>query len=220
VRALSRLLSLALATSSLNACGGAVPATPSPSDARASLDGPAVARAPVAPPRPSITGCVESRELKAYVLALDAHRRDARRAALDALGATDEERRGAFGGAGAPDQLDATFDANGRRFAVAAQLAPGFEPEATLARQGGRLRRLDERPRAHPAPVRVCGVQRCNDEQRARPDRAAARPLVIELGPNETWGEPLELRYDYWWASVSYDRAEPCAPSAAVSATP
>jgi hypothetical protein len=219
VRALSSLLSFAFATSSLGACGATGSTTPSASAARAAPDARPVdsASAPIAPPRPSITGCVESRELKEYVRALDAQRRDARRAALAALGATDEERQGVFGKPSGPDRLDATFDAGGRRFAVAAQLAPGSEPRTTLARQGARLRRIDERPRAHPSSVRVCGVQRCSSGQGGRRDTErppAVRPLLIELGPGEAWGEPLELRYDYWWASVSYDRAEPCEPPA------
>lgn len=162
---------------------------------------------PVPPPRPGILGCVESRELKDYVLALDAQRDEARRAALAAMGATPESRRGAFGAAGAAT-LDQSYEADGKRFAVAAELAPRFEPRAELARQGHVLRRIDERPRAHAVDVLVCGLERC-----ARPgagQRVAARPLMVELGPGESWGGALELAYDYWWARVRYDRRETC----------
>jgi hypothetical protein len=168
-----------------------------------------VSRGPVPEPRPGILGCVESRELADYVHALDAHRAEARRASLTALGATAEDRRGVFGAAGAA-ALDQSYEADGKRFAVAAQLAPHFEPRAALAKQGPVLRRIDERPRAHPVDVLVCGLERC-----ARPrsgQRVEALPLVVELGPGERWGGALELAYDYWWARVRYDRRETCPP--------
>jgi len=208
------LLGLVAAISTISAVGCA----------RASAEPPAAppvagaaSAAPVRAPRAGITGCVESRELKAYVLALEARRLETRRAALAALGATDEERRGVFGDAGA-SELGKTFEANGRRYAIAAQLALHFEPKVTLARQGTLLRRITERPRAHPTPVLACGVQRCPREARSGPE--PARPLLIELEPAEAWGDALELGYDYWWADVRYDRAEPCASASAASSTP
>jgi hypothetical protein len=66
--------------------------------------------------------------------------------------------------------------------------------------------------------------------KKGRTAPARERPLAIELLPGETWGEPLELGYDYWWASVRYNRAGACAlapapgapaaPSSDASATP
>jgi hypothetical protein len=219
VRGLLGLFAAALASSCLGACRGSVgaPVTASSRELSSAQELEA-ASAPVPPPHPSVTGCVESRELLEYVLALDAHRRQARRAALAALGASDEERQGSFGEGAGPARLGASFEANGLRFAVAAELALQFDPVVTLARQGTRLRRIDERPRAHGVAVLVCGVQRC--PRKVRSGRSLVRPLVIELLPGETWGEPLELRYDYWWANVSYDRSEPCASPSAASATP
>lgn len=176
----------------------------------------AASTAAPAPPRPSITGCVESRELKRYVLALDTRRDEARRAALAALGATVEQRPAVFAGGGTTLALDRTLDSAGRRWVVAAQVAPGFAPEARLARIGDVLYRLEERPRALAAPLLACGVQRC---RRPR-DGAARAPLpirsvLIELRSGERWGGALAVRYDYWWADVGYDRAEACGPGEA-----
>jgi hypothetical protein len=70
------------------------------------------------------------------------------------------------------------------------------------------LRRIDERPRAHPVDVLVCGLERCTRPTRGQ--RVAARPLVVELAPAESWGGSVELAYDYWWARVRYDRREAC----------
>jgi hypothetical protein len=176
-----------------------------------------VAGAPVAAPHPTVTGCVESRELRAFVEALDAHRQSARRAVLAELGAEPEERRGAFGDAGMAPALDSTLEAGGRRFGVVARYAPHFEPTVSLAKTGNELHRIDERPRAHAVPVLVCGVRRC---PRPSPPRSAprgraaeaTRPVLIELGPSEGLGAALGVAYDYWWADVSYDRAEPCGP--------
>jgi hypothetical protein len=233
-------LALIFGSLGLTACAGpsgaVTPASPAGNSSAAGEVGNARV-SPVPPPRASITGCVESRELKAHVLALEAHRTKARRAALAALGASDEPRAGRFG---APDELarvGSTFEANGKRWAVAAHLAGPFEPRTTLAKQivpeGALLRPIAERPRAHPVGVVSCGVQRCASKPAepcppapgtpAAPCRpratSPARPLMIELGPNETWGAPLELAYDYWWANVSYEEVEPCTAGAA-SATP
>lgn len=157
-------------------------------------------------------GCVESRELKDYVLALEAHRREAQGAALAALRASSEERPGVFGEPGVSGRLDHTFEAGGKRFAVAAQQSPLFEPRVNLARQGSVVRRLDERPRAHAVDVLACGVRRCPEPRASA--RVEARPLLVELSPGETWGGALELVYDYWWAAVRYDRREACEPPA------
>jgi len=190
----------ALASVLLGACAAASGSASAPNAATP-------ANSPVPPPRPGILGCVESRELKDYVLALDAQREQARRAALAALGATRDDRRGVFGAAGAA-ALDQSYEAHGKRFAVAAELAPHFEPSATLAKQGPVLRRIDERPRAHAVDVRVCGLERCASPSARQ--RVAARPLLVELAPGESWGGSLELAYDYWWARVRYDRHETC----------
>jgi hypothetical protein len=168
----------------------------------------AAANSLVPAPRPSILGCVESRELKDYVRALDAQREQSRRAALAAVGATPVERRGLFGAAGAA-ALDQSYEAGGKRFAVAAELAPHFEPRAALAKQGPLLRRIDERPRAHAVDVLVCGVERCPQPRAGQ--RVAPRPVVVELAPGESWGGSLELANDNWWARVRYDRREACA---------
>ena len=202
---------------------GAANASASPGSSRvASTSDPSssdAASSPVPPPCSGILGCVESRELKEYVLALDARRQEARRAALAALGSTSEIRRGAFAAAGGV-ALDQSYEADGKHFAVAAELAPHFEPSVALAKQGRVLRRIDERPRAHAVDVLACGLERC--APRSRGQRSEARPLVIELAPDESWGGPLELGYDYWWARVRYPRRESCpqAPSSAASATP
>jgi hypothetical protein len=198
----------ALASVLLGACAAASGSATDPNAATpATPVDPAAGGGPVPPPRPGILGCVESRELKDYVLALDAQRDQARRAALVALGATRDDRRGVFGAVGAA-ALDQSYEAHGKRFAVAAELAPHFEPRAALAKQGPVLRRIAERPRAHAVDVLVCGVERCASPG-ARP-RVAVRPLVVELAPGESWGGALELAYDYWWARVRYDRHQAC----------
>lgn len=195
----------ALASVLLGACAAA---SGSASTANAAAPATSAAAAsPVPPPRPGILGCVESRELKDYVLALDAQREQARRAALAALGATRDDRRGVFAAAGAA-VLDQSYEADGKRFAVAAELAPHFEPQAALAKQGPVLRRIAERPRAHAVDLLVCGRERC--ASRGTRQRVAVRPLLIELAPGESWGGSLELAYDYWWPRVRYDRAEAC----------
>jgi hypothetical protein len=198
IPALASLLlgACATASGSASASNAAAPATPV-----------AAGAGPVPPPRPGILGCVESRELKDYVLALDAQREQARRAALVALGATRDDRRGVFGTAGAA-ALDQSYEAHGKRFAVAAELAPHFEPRAALAKQGPVLRRIAERPRAHAVDVLVCGIERC--ESPGARQRVAVRPLVVELAPGERWGGSLEVAYDYWWARVRYNRSEAC----------
>jgi hypothetical protein len=167
--------------------------------------------APTAP-RPSITGCVESAELKRYVLALDAQRSEARRSALAALGATAEVRAAELASGATTLGLDHTFEAGGKRWVVAAQVAPGFAPEARLASVGNLIHRIEERPRAFATPLLACGVRRCLPSQHTRSAPLAVRSVLIELQPGERWAGPLVVSYDYWWADVSYDRVETCAP--------
>lgn len=165
-------------------------------------------------PGPGISGCVESADLKAYVLSLEGHRKAARDAALAAQGVEREERRGLFADAGAPDRLESTFESGGKRFVVVAQVAPPFEPRVTLAKQGNELHRIDERPRAHPVPVVACGTNTCKPRSATHappsPPRTPARAVVVELAPEESLGRALGLSYDFWWADVRYDRQRPC----------
>ncbi len=165
-------------------------------------------------PGPGISGCVESADLKAYVLALEGHRQAARGAALAAQGVERDERRGLFAAAGAPDTLESTFEAGGKRFGVVAQIAPPFQPSVSLAKQGNELHRIDERPRAHPVPIVACGTNTCKpraaDRATPSPPKAPARAVVVELAPEESLGRALGLSYDFWWADVRYDRQRPC----------
>jgi hypothetical protein len=204
---LTFIASLAIGAAGV-ACRAAEPVL-RPSE-RSGVAGP---EAPVPPPRPGITGCVESPSLKAYVQRLDAHRKQARQAALSALGASSEERQGVWAQPGAPKRLGDTFEVGGKRFAVAAQLASELEPRVSLASQAGALRRIEERPRAHAVRIVGCGTQRCS--RRSPPAPVTVRPLAIELAPGERWGEPLGLSYDFWWADVRHATVEACAPEAA-----
>jgi hypothetical protein len=197
---------VALAGGLLGACARTSGVASTEARAASSTAGRA-AESPVQAPRPGILGCVESRELKEYVLSLDAHRQQARRAALAAFGATRDERRGVFGSSGAAS-LDQSYEAGGQRFAVAAELASHFEPRVSLARQGSVLHRIDERPRAHAVDVLACGLERCTPPVSG--PRVAARPVVIELASGESWGGALRVTYDYWWARVRYDQRETC----------
>ena len=174
----------------------------------------------MAPPITTVTGCVESRELKDYVLALEAARTKARERALATLGVRAEERRGRLADPGA-GALDSVVSQGEQRWAVVGMLASGFEPMASLARDGEVLRRIDERPSAHATPVLSCSERRCPPPSAPRAtSRAEARPLLIELAPGESLGAPLTLGYDYWWADVHYASTERCAAPSAVSATP
>ncbi len=168
---------------------------------------------PVRPPGPGISGCVESRELKEYVQALENRRRAARGTALAALGVRGEERRGVFAPPGAANALGETHTSAGQRFGVVAYVAPPFEPKALLAKQGNSLHRIDERPRAHPVPVLACGTQACRapSQGRTQPVRSVpARPVLVPLEAGETLGNALLVSYDFWWAQVSYDRKAEC----------
>lgn len=170
--------------------------------------------APVASPLASVTGCVESPELRAYVLALDAHRAEARERALAALGARAEQRSGHLGEPGALAPLDQVLLEGERRFAVVGRVAAGFPPVAALAGAGHVLHRIDERPRAHAVPVLSCGERRCASPAAEAHAPSEVRPLLVELGPGERLGAPLELVYDYWWAAVDYASSERCAGQA------
>jgi hypothetical protein len=94
------------------------------------------------------------------------------------------------------------------RSVVVAHLAVENPPPVTLARDGHVLRAVEERPRAHPVALHVCGVQPCAPA-RGLP-RRPVRPLGIDLAPGEALGEPLQVSYDYWWASVTYSERRSC----------
>jgi hypothetical protein len=146
--------------------------------------------------------------LKAYVQALQSERQLAGDAALAALGVRREVRPAFFAPSGVPNQLGETYVADGKRLAVVAQMATLADPRPALARRGDALLRIEERPRSHPVPVRVCGTRTCQ-----RPARVGVpvRPVVVELGPGEVLGDALTLSYDFWWAQVSYARERQCS---------
>jgi len=166
----------------------------------------------VALPVVTVTGCVESRELKSYVLALETERTEARARALAALGASSEQRRGSWAEPGLTAPLDQVVSRGERRFGVVAELAAGAEPVASLARTGHELRRIDERARGHAVSVVSCSERRCPMPPAAPAARSAVRPLLVELAPGESLGAPLALEYDYWRADVDYARSERCPP--------
>jgi len=195
-------------------CRPGQPEAPAPASAAASL------LAPVPAPRPSITGCVESPELKRYVLALDARRREARESALERVGARRSPRAGTWGEASRSLVLDSELASEGKRQVVVAQLAAervaaGSAPQVALVQVGGVLYRVAERPRAHATPLLVCGLQRCGGASAAGQAAPPVRPVLVELQPGERWGGPLAIEYDYWWADVRYDRVEACPPGPA-----
>jgi hypothetical protein len=167
---------------------------------------PQMPSAPVPTPGPGISGCVESRELKGFVLALDSHRQASRQAALAGLGASPAERRGVFAEPG-EKRLGDTYESGGKRYGVIAHMAPHFEPVVAVAQVGSRLRRIDERPSAHPVPIIACGVNAC---PAARGASVAARPVAIELAEGEELGDALAVSYEFWFARVSYDRRREC----------
>lgn len=174
-----------------------------------------MASAPLPPPALGVAGCVESDELHAYVSALEESRRSARDAALRAMGARREVRRGVLLDAARPAQLDEVIEHGGGRFAVVAHHAIGFEPEIPLAKLGNELRRIDERPRGHGVPVLVCGLTPCPPARGG--ERAQVRAVGIELAPDEVVGPALVVSYDYWWAQVSYPKRARCdAPQVTV----
>lgn len=161
----------------------------------------------LAPPEVGVDGCVESEELKAFVNALEARRSEARDAALTALGARREVRRGIF--VGPARKRGEVFEQGGERFGVVAEYPREPEPTVALALHGNEVRRLEERPQAHGVPVRACGVTPCRQARQNAPRRPVL-PVGVELGLGETLGEVLVVTYDYWWAQVSHVRREPC----------
>jgi hypothetical protein len=162
-----------------------------------------------APPLPApgrgAAGCVESRELKQFVLALESDRRSSRATALSALGVTERQSASEFAEA---RRVGETYQRDGKHFAVVAQLATASPPLLALAVQGRSVHLLDERARAHAVPLRACGVNSCPPSQ--IPVLPNLHPLAVELASGEELGAPLRLEYDYWWAQVSYDRRRAC----------
>jgi hypothetical protein len=156
---------------------------------------------------------VESPELKAFVLALDAERSKARAHALLQLGAVERPRPSRFVERGSAP-VGALLERDGQRLAVVAQLATSTPPLVPLAQREQLLQPIDERPRAHRIPVLACGVSACPPA--LSPQLPPVRGVAVELAPGEQLGPPLQLSYDYWWAQVSYDRRRSCpAPEAA-----
>jgi hypothetical protein len=195
------------------ACGSGVSKPAVPSAAAPEWNAASGEPPPVPGPIVTVTGCVESRELRAYVLALDARRGEDRAHALTAAGARAEQRRGSWAEPGLAAPLDQTVTRGERRFAVVAELAAGVEPVVSLARSGRELRRIDERARAHPVRVLSCSERRCPNTPAAPPSapaRPEVRPLLVELAPGESLGAPLSIAYDYWWADVEYASRERC----------
>jgi hypothetical protein len=165
--------------------------------------------APLAPPGPGAAGCVESPELKRFVLALEGERSKARAQALAQLGVVEQARLSRFVEPPAAPS-EGTSESDGQRWAVVAQLATHTPPLIPLGRRGQVLHRIEERPRAHPIALRVCGGPACLP--RVSPSLPPVRAVAVALGTGEQLGAPLLLSYDYWWAQVSYDRPHRCAP--------
>lgn len=169
---------------------------------------------PIPEPHPGNVGCVEPRDLKAYVLGLEADRKARREAALRRLGGEWTRRTGEYLPPGSR-ALGETFESEGRARAVAAYQARNFPPETELARVGRTLHRVQERPRPHPVAIVGCGTRACptRPQHGGATERSPASPLAIELSPGETWGEPLALDYDFWWAQVSHHHLPDCPPA-------
>jgi len=176
---------------------------------------------PVPAPGPGASGCVESRELKEFVLALEAQRRSSRAAALSALGVTERRAASEFVEVASGRGVGQTYEREGKRFAVVTQLASASAPLLPLGVQGSRVHPLDERPQAHAVPLLVCGVNSCAGSSGSRtPALPPVRALAVELAPNEELGAPLRFSYDFWWAQVSYDQRRACSSEPAESARP
>ena len=183
-----------------------------PSGPRTAVAAPAEPPPPVPAPLPGGSGCIESRELKAFVLALEAERQRARSAALATLGAPMVEHPSIFQ-EGIPDlQIGQIYEHDSQRFAAVAQLATTEPPRIPLVQQGDLLHPLDERPRAHAVPLLVCGGPACPPSQ--PPSLPPRRWIAVPFAPTWQLGPPLPLSYDFWWAMVRYDRARAC-PGAA-----
>jgi hypothetical protein len=166
---------------------------------------------PVAAPVVGSSGCVESRELKAFVAALEAHRQRARAGALAAQGWQVAEHPSVFQDEPAELVAGQTLEWNGQRFGMIGKLAVAVPPRVPLVQLGQRLHPLDERPVSHPVAVRVCGVKACPAQ---RPLALPARHWVaVPLASRLELGAPLALTYEFWWAQVSYDRERICPAS-------
>lgn len=169
---------------------------------------------PIEPPGPGASGCVESGELKAFVLALEARRAEARAQALERLGVVESPRSSRFAEPPAAAS-DGVYESEGQRLAVVARLATSAPPLVPLAQRGQLLHPIDERPRRHPLPVRACGANACGVP--VAPLLPPVRAVAVALAPGEELGAPLQVSYDYWWAQVSYDRARSCPPPSRVA---
>jgi hypothetical protein len=172
------------------------------------VNSPELVAAPVPAPAVGVAGCVESDELRAYASALEAERRRASDAALTQLGARREARQGVFLDSALSAKVDDVLEDRGKRYAVVAHRAVGFEPQVTIAKRAGELYRIDERPRGHGVPVLVCGITPCPRPRGGA--RAEVRAVGVELAPGETFGAPLVVAYDYWWAQVTYPKRARC----------
>ena len=116
---------------------------------------------------------------------------------------------GGSGCVGLPElRVGQTYEHNGQRYGVVAQLATTVAPRVPLVQRGNTQHPLDERPRAHPVPLLVCGGPACPSPTAVSlpPRRFVAVPFA------SSWqlGSALPLSYDFWWAQVSYDRARDC----------
>lgn len=179
--------------------------------------GPSVAEGtpppPIEPPGVGSGLCVESRDLREYVLALDAERAAARERALAAHAARVSRRRAVFlelepGVAASPGAERRLGDA---RYLLVGHFTMRGEPTTEVALEGDRVRPLDERPRAHAVSLRVCGTGSCPGETGVAPSSAGEpRPLWVELAPSERAGPPLLLEYDSFWVCPDYDRPVRC----------
>jgi hypothetical protein len=176
---------------------------------------PAEGSPPVRAPGPGASGCVESRELKEYVSALEAERQRARAAALAAQGVTAREVPSEYSPPAEGQRVGDTYERAGRRFAVVAQLASAAAPPIALAAQGNTLRPIAERGRAHPVPLLVCGTNSCPSA--TPPALPPVRAVGVELAAGQELGPSLALSYDYWWVQVSYDRRRNCSPEPTTS---
>ena len=151
---------------------------------------------------------MESRELKQFVLALAAERRRSRAAALAALAVIERPRASELVPLALGRRVGETYEREGKRFAVVAQLATASTPELALGIQGRTVHALDERAHGHAVPLLVCGVNSCPASR--APLLPPVRALAVELASAEELGAPLRFNYEYWWAQVRYDQRRTC----------
>ncbi len=154
---------------------------------------------PVPVPSPRERGCVESEDLKPFVVELGQERERARERALAAQGGQWVLRRGSYSTA-AP-ALDETVELEGARWVTVGHRPGTGSAMQRLARVGRVLYRIVERAAGHPVQLTSCGVRGCSRARAPLPPKA--RPRMVELREGEVWGGPLELEYDYWWADVT-----------------